>query len=305
MTADRQPTALLRGSLGQEAAWHHPLRGHRRAKCGPPDEYVRPPHEGGHLISGGLACYPGFIMSGSCPDCGAEVEFTTRPAQLRVGACSACGHSFALFEDPSGTSPGAVSGLIATSVPGATPPSPAEASGGAIPCPQCEGSLTLRASGEGRIVGVCADCEAETVFTVETGEEEEAEEPRARRGPPARGRFSGGGMDRGEGPRSRPCRECGAPLRFSTNPDGTVQGECTSCGNRFTLPPRTYDRGGGGGFRGRFGPRGGSDRGGRFPRGSGGRFGRGPPPYARRRPPREDEGEERDDRRRRRRNDDE
>lgn len=242
-------------------------------------------------------------MSGSCPDCGADVEFTSRPAQLRTGACSACGHAFALFEDPTGTSPGAVSGLIAASAPAAAPPAPAEATAGAIPCPQCEGPLTLSARGEGRIVGVCADCEVETVFTIEAGEEE-AEETRPRRAPPSRPRFTPGGPDRGEAPRSRPCRECGAPLRFSTNPDGTVQGECTSCGNRFTLPPRTYDRGGGGGFRGRFGPRGGSDRGGGFQRGSGGRFGRGPPAFARRRPSREGDGEDQDDRRRRRRRDD-
>ena len=59
-----------------------------------------------------------------------------------------------------------------------------------------------------------------------------------------RGAPSEGGPMRSAGPRARPCRECGAPLRFSTGPDGAISGECDACGNKFTLPPKRE------GFRG-------------------------------------------------------
>ena len=73
------------------------------------------------------------------------------------------------------------------------------------------------------------------------------------------------------GPRSRPCRQCGAPLRFTTNEEGLLVGECEACGNRFTLPPRTEGGRREGGFgrddrgsRGRrFGPPSGRSKGGR------------------------------------------
>ena len=175
-------------------------------------------------------------MTNSCPDCGAEIEFTVRPAQIRAANCGACGHAYTLYEEPGSSSATGLSGA-----PG-TPEEASEVEGNgakglSLPCPACGGALGLTLGPDGRLAGACDDCDEEFVY-VRSGPgappERESRRPSFNRGPMG-----------GEGPRSRPCRECGAPLRFSTGPDGTVEAACTSCDNRFTLPPRRFPREGG------------------------------------------------------------
>ena len=143
-------------------------------------------------------------------------------------------------------------------------------------CPLC-GSEAEYAETAGPVaLGRCAGCGG--VFTVITGlsgtlapgatpepngdsatvaapDGDRPEPMRARRpdGPRWTNRDDSRGPPR-DAPRSRPCRECGGQLTFSTGPDGAIVGECASCGNRFSLPPRRDgDRGGygGGGYGGR------------------------------------------------------
>jgi hypothetical protein len=227
-------------------------------------------------------------MANSCPGCGADVAFPARPAVLLEGTCPECGKSSMVIEQ----------GELAAGTPVAPGAIPLP-----IPCPQCGESLSIRASPDGAIGASCAACGAQTRYVPEGRAPREADS----HGPPRSGPGPG---ERSFGrPSSRPCRECGGPLRFSTGPDGMTVGECASCGNRFTLPPRPegggrdrrpYDRGGSRSFppgRGRTGgwSRGDDRRGPPRYGGGGGRF-------VRRGPPRDrDEDEERDDSRRRRR----
>jgi DNA-directed RNA polymerase subunit M/transcription elongation factor TFIIS len=230
-------------------------------------------------------------MANSCPECGTSMAFEEREVRLRTGTCPSCAREFAFVE---GTT---VSSRLSS--PPAGPPSrseggPAvgEAAEGGPECEECGSLLSFREGKDGSLEAICADCATTTVFV----ERRAALKPERGRERPER--FDSGG------PRGRPCRKCGAPLRFSTGDDGMLVGECDSCGNRFALPPRS-DRGGGGwGARqgppyGRreFRPRPGS----RPPyRGRGGdREGRPFRGAERRGPPRDDDEERRRKRRRR------
>ena len=181
-------------------------------------------------------------MTSSCPDCGAEVEFTEQPVRLRTGTCSSCGHELALFDGTSVAIPpagGAESADEESSE--ATPPSGLE-------CEECGSPLSLRARPDGSIEARCDECESTAIYVPQAAAEERAAEDRRGRRP-----------ERGDigPPSARPCRKCGGPLRFSTNEEGEVVGECSNCGNRFTLPPRRdgAPRGRGYGARGRYGDR--------------------------------------------------
>jgi hypothetical protein len=200
------------------------------------------------------------------------MEFEVHPASVLLGTCADCGHAFTLVE---GT---------ATPAPRVAPPGSEPAAAGAegageagdedrLTCGACGSTLKFRERGDSGIQSVCPGCHATENYvaasSVRAPPRERFERPR---------RFEG----RGEGfeaPRTaRPCRECGGPLAFSTNPDGTVEGVCQACGNRFTLPPRRDD---GRPSDGRRGPR--------FDRGGGSRYGR-KPSFDRRGPRGQDRG---------------
>ncbi|HXY46407.1 MAG TPA: hypothetical protein VEG66_03060 [Thermoplasmata archaeon] len=162
------------------------------------------------------------------------MEFEQHDVHLRTGVCPACTKEFAFVEGA------AVSSRLGVPPAGTANEADEEggASGGAREGPECEecGSpLTFRAGHRGSIEATCDECETTTLYVPKP------EHPRPDRGRAPR-------FDE-EVPRSRPCRRCGAPLRFSTGEDGLLVGECESCGNRFTLPPRP-DRGRGRGFTG-------------------------------------------------------
>jgi len=231
-------------------------------------------------------------MANSCPDCGAPMDFEQRDVRLRSGTCPSCAKEFAFLEGST------VSSRLGT--PTTEPASEAEndegegeekVAGEGPECGECGSPLSIREGADESLELSCPDCGTTAVYVPKRESTRPAREERSR------------GRPDSEGPRSRPCRQCGAPLRFSTAEDGGVVGECDSCGNRFTLPPRD-DRRGGGGFRGkpsygrrdyRSGPRGRPYNGGR----GGTRGGR---PYRdseRRSSPRDE-----DDRRKRRRRDD-
>jgi ribosomal protein L37AE/L43A len=185
-------------------------------------------------------------MTQTCPDCGTPVEYVERAAQVLTGNCADCGHAFTILQG----APDDVSNLPARAAKGARTPTgegdePVEIAGDRPKCDDCGSTLSFRIA-EGRgVEGVCPGCQSKFAYVLSGGEAESA--PRMR---PYRERPSGGRDADFGAPRSRPCRECGGPLRFATNPDGTVGGECSSCGNKFTLPPRRDDDGGGRGDRG-------------------------------------------------------
>jgi len=145
-------------------------------------------------------------------------------------------------------------------------------------CAGCGGVFTVITGLSGTLApGAVAEPDGSTATTVaENGDRPEPMRARRPDGPRWSNRDDSRGPPR-DAPRSRPCRECGGQLTFSTGPDGAIVGECASCGNRFSLPPRRDgDRGsgyGGGGYGGRsYGGR----RPGFRPGGGGGR-----PPWAR------------------------
>ena len=186
------------------------------------------------------------------------MEFERHDVHLRTGVCPACAKEFAFVEGATVSSrlgaPPAGGTTVTDDEGEAIAPVP-----GGPECEECGSPLAFRGGHRGSIEATCDECETTTVYVPKP------EHPRPERD--RRSRFVE------EGPRSRPCRQCGAPLRFSTGDDGLLVGECESCGNRFTLPPRA-DRGqgrgfggprryGGGGFRGgpeRRGPRSFDDR---------------------------------------------
>jgi len=199
---------------------------------------------------------PGTTVSGSCPDCGADVEFATREVQLTSGTCPDCGKTSIVIAGGGAASvdlpPGAVPGARAESG------DDEETVGSGVGCPRCGEPLQVESITETAFSASCAGCHGHFSFSSGEGRGE-MERPRSYDRPRSFGRDSDG--DSGGRPPSRPCRECGGPLRFSTAPDGSVVGECSSCGNRFNLPPRRdgprgrpgygnprrgYDRGGGG-----------------------------------------------------------
>ncbi len=166
------------------------------------------------------------------------MEFSERAVVLRSGTCPSCAKEFAYVEGTTltGHLPEGSESEAATPV-GA----PVVVAGDGPECPTCGGPLEIQTGREGALIVRCEDCETQTVYRPE-GERG----PRERRGPRPEGRRPEPDFES----RSRPCRKCGAPLRFTTGEDGMLVGECDSCGNRFTLPPRR-DSGGAGGYRGR------------------------------------------------------
>jgi len=238
-------------------------------------------------------------MARTCPGCGTSAEFTERTALVLEGDCPSCGRT--LMVVPAGAA--AASGASPTDRPEelAGPASAPRVQDGPA-CSVCGSTLEIKVLSEASLEASCPSCETVSTYTLQT-----PGEPERPRGRPARGpRFERipEGDDRPS--RARPCRECGGPLRFTTDPDGNVTGECGSCGNRFTLPPRREF--GGSGDRRSGGPRRGDGGRPRYGRpgpwtGSSGRprsFRPGGRPF--RRAPERDDGDDagRDDRRRRR-----
>lgn len=177
-------------------------------------------------------------MASTCPECGTSMSFEQREVRLRSGVCPSCAKEFAFVE---GTT---LSSHLGSPPSGATPrseESAAETAGteGGPECEECGSPLSFREGRNRSLEAICVDCETTTVFV-----------PREEAARPGRGREQPAQFDAGV-PRGRPCRKCGAPLRFSTGDDGLLVGECEACGNRFTLPPRPDSGRGGGGYGGR------------------------------------------------------
>lgn len=165
---------------------------------------------------------------------------------MLTGTCDECHRVTTLVE---GTLP-LGSGSAPPSPSPAGEPSPAAPP--AVPgpeCADCGSPLSVSARDDGALEVHCEECETTTVFVPEGAPPAGRRERSAPYQRAPRREFGGG-----EGaPRSRPCRQCGAPLTFSNDAEGNLVGECAACGNRFTLPPRTD------------GPRSrGGDRGGRY-----------------------------------------
>jgi hypothetical protein len=201
-------------------------------------------------------------MARSCPECGGAVEYQSRSVEVLEGACAACGRAVVVL-------PSAASGASAAERAAASSAAPP------APCWECGGPLTLTILPGPAIDAHCDACDTTTRLAIvpsgggsfrseegrpeESEEEEEDEEgageesprpgralPRGPRGRPPRGperpRFGGGGEERSFRPNARPCRQCGGPLDFDTNEDGSVTGRCRSCGNTFTMRPREEQR---------------------------------------------------------------
>ena len=161
-------------------------------------------------------------MTNHCPDCGAEVDYERQEIEVRVGSCRGCGHNLTLLGG---------GGLLAS-----TPKAVGTGVASQLTCESCGSPLMLESDSAKRIIARCVGCAATHTFV-------RADRLPPRFTPENRGRPGREGP--GPGPRARPCRECGGPLSFSTNEDGTVSARCASCGNEFTLPPRRdqgYDR---------------------------------------------------------------
>jgi hypothetical protein len=222
-----------------------------------------------------------------------------------TGTCAECHRVTTLVEGPLpfGTPVAAAGEETPTAEGGAS-------TAGGPECAECGSTLTVSARDDGMLEVACAECETTTTFVPQDSAPPRAPRERSDRYERPRSRDDAGGEGASN---ARPCRQCGAPLKFTTDAEGVLTGECASCGNRFTLPPR---RDGGGGF-GR-GDRGGGDRYnsrgppryGRKPggySGGGGGYGGGRPRYGggsgsyRRREGSSDEGSSDDDSRRRRR----
>ncbi len=207
-------------------------------------------------------------MARTCPDCGTAMEYDARTTTVLTGTCGGCGHQLTVLQAGGAPGPdGAASAPEATGDSGSESPRSWKTASPAVsgpPCQACGAALTFRSTGGPGIEASCTGCGAISSY-VPAGMAPR-EFPRRAAPRDERSDESGPGF---RSSNARPCRECGGPLRFSTAPDGTISGECGSCGNRFTLPPRReFDggRGGGGGARrfergpprGKFGGRGGS-----------------------------------------------
>ncbi|MCI4346361.1 MAG: hypothetical protein L3K07_06365, partial [Thermoplasmata archaeon] len=175
----------------------------------------------------------------ACPSCGTTLEYERSPAELETATCATCERQFTLVTPGAGP---------ATLVSESTE-EPAAAPGVVGPeCEECGEPMQVEFKGASKVSLTCEDC-ARTV-TLVPSDGVAAAPPRFERiersERPER-REEGRGAPRATA--SRPCRQCGAPLRFSTDDDGNTVGECESCGNRFTLPPREGGGRGGGSFR--------------------------------------------------------
>lgn len=170
---------------------------------------------------------------------------------MLTGTCPECHRVTTLVEGtlPIGTAaPGAGDARAAGDTAASPTPGPE--------CADCGGILTVTARDDGKLQVACAECETTTTFIPEGSESPRRPPERSERyGRPGRREEPEGGA-----PRSRPCRQCGAPLSFTTDENGNLTGECAACGNRFTLPPRrdgpsNRDRGPGGRYPSRGPPR--------------------------------------------------
>jgi hypothetical protein len=217
------------------------------------------------------------------------MEYDARPATVLSGTCGSCGHQLTILQgggdappDGSMPTPDATAGADAGTLHAWKATAPAV---DGPPCQACGEPLAFRSGGGPNIEATCSGCGAVASYVpagMAPREFQRREAPRFERSErserPERSDDSGSGFRNAN---ARPCRECGGALRFTTADDGTISGECGSCGNRFTLPPRRDfagggDRGGGRRFeqrgppRGKFGGRGGSRPYGRPPGGGGG-----------------------------------
>ncbi len=262
---------LGRSGFGRATRGHPPRPRCRRCEPGGWRVRLVVPVGGGRTNEGTTSVHPLTNMTRTCPDCGTAMEYDARTTTVLTGTCGGCGHELTVLQAGSMPSPEGGAPAAESAGEGATETSrswkTASQALAGPPCQACGASLTFRSSGGSGIEATCTGCGAVSSY-VPAGM---APRESPRRGAPRAERSD----DSGPGFRSsnaRPCRECGGPLRFSTAPDGTISGECGSCGNRFTLPPRReFDggRGGGGGGggrrfeqrgppRGKFGGRGGS-----------------------------------------------
>jgi DNA-directed RNA polymerase subunit M/transcription elongation factor TFIIS len=190
----------------------------------------------------------------SCPECGAAVSYSVEEARVLTGTCDACHKVTTLLQ---GTVPLGTGAPTDDSASEGGAPATAEG----LECSECGSALTVEASSDGSLEVRCAECETVARFVPEGAKMDNREERPVRREFRARN-----DRPRGGAPNSRPCRQCGAPLTFTTDENGQLTGECSSCGNRFTLPPRRDNFSGGGrGGPSRYGGRssGGFNRGGR------------------------------------------
>ncbi len=219
-------------------------------------------------------------MTKTCPDCGGDLAIRENEDGSQSAVCEVCGNS---FEVGSAATPPAPEGAEENAhADPATPdmaggedeeededeeeerPKPSRprfrtrASEGSREgdrgftrgCRKCGEALSFEENEEGQVIGTCQQCSSQFTFQLGRPAPPRREGGWDRPRPQARS-----GWGREEAAPRRGCRECGAPLRFTPNEDGSVTGVCTSCGNQFTLPPRE-SRGGGGG-RGGYGRGGG------------------------------------------------
>ncbi len=157
------------------------------------------------------------------------MEFTSRPAQVLSGSCTGCGHSFTMLEGA--VELGRTARGISAGTPGPNEPSGEGVSSSGPACTLCGATLEVAASPRG-LTGVCKGCSSSFQFILQSGDEGPDRRPLNRT------EYRRHDREPSEGPRTRPCRNCGGPLQFTTSPEGLVTGTCAACGNRFTLPPR-------------------------------------------------------------------
>ena len=220
---------------------------------------------------------------------------------MLTGTCADCHRVTTLVEGPLPLGTAAAVAGEETPTSEAAPPT-----AGGPECAECGSPLAVSARADGMLEVSCAECETTTTFVPEGSASPRAPRERSERYERPRRREDSGGEGASN---ARPCRQCGAPLKFTTDEEGVLTGECSSCGNRFTLPPRRDsgfgrgDRGGGGSYSPRGPPRYGRKPGGwSSGGGSGGRprYGGSSGGYRRREGSSDDRSSDDDARRRRR-----
>jgi len=188
----------------------------------------------------GVSPHGRAIMPKSCPECGSAVELAEQEARLLTGTCPGCSKSITLVTGVR-LEPGSPERPVAVGEAGTAP-------GGSSPeCPECGGPLSIAIDGH-VLTAECDSCDTTIRFFQDRGE---AAPDESRRGRSVDRPFRQDRGDRFRPMNARPCRQCGAPLRFTTDESGILTGECDSCGNRFTLPPRSGRDGDRGAGRGR------------------------------------------------------
>lgn len=167
-------------------------------------------------------------MPKSCPECGSAVELAEEEVRLLTGTCPGCGKPITIVSGAR-VEPGA------PSAPEGGAESEETVRSGGPECPECGGPLSITLEGR-TLTAACESCD--TTLRFYRGREEGDEGEPVRRPSFDRPRRDAGGPPL-RPMNARPCRRCGAPLRFTTDESGILTGECDSCGNRFTLPPRS------------------------------------------------------------------